>query len=205
MEEMNAWIFDEIWCKQISMRNEYHTYLDMIDDVSKNHPNVWAKWKKNFKKSNQPQKKSYLYLTLSPDKFLRNLEPTPENIDNLNRWCEKWFNQDKKFYNQFAWVIESGSHGDHLHVHAVMEMKNSKHHARNLKDFWAKYFPNNQLLTKKNLSSRDNSRGEYCYLQFDKEDILQDKLEYFENEKKGTHENQIDLGLRGCRGFLTDI
>lgn len=198
------------WCIQRWPKKNPHvlggwTEGESIWQEAQDHPSMMKLLKKQYRKESMPKKKSYLYLTLSPDKFLRNLEPTPENIDNLNRWCEKWFNQDKKFYNQFAWVIESGSHGDHLHVHAVMEMKNSKHHARNLKDFWAKYFPNNQLLTKKNLSSRDNSRGEYCYLQFDKEDILQDKLEYFENEKKGTHENQIDLGLRGCRGFLTDI
>lgn len=201
MEEMNAWCYDEIWCKDINFRNEYHTYLDMIEDV-KGHPTIWNKWEHMFKKSKRTKKKSYLYLTLSPDKFLRNLDPTPSNIENLNKWCEKWFNCDKRFYHQFAWVIESGSNHDHLHVHAVMEMKQSQHHARDLKKFWAKYFPNNQLLTTLDLNSKSTDRGEYCKLQFDSEEILQDKLEYFINEKKGTHENQVELGLRGARGFL---
>lgn len=198
MEEMNEWIFQN----KESVLKEFDNDLDHFILCE---PKLYNKYRNEFLKSKRPQKKSYLYLTLSPDKYLRNLEPTDSNIENLNKWCDKWFNQDKKFYNQFAWVIESGSHEDHLHVHAVMEMKSSKHHARNLKEFWKKYFPNNQLLTKKNLSSKDSSRGEYCYLQFDRDDILTDKLEYFENEKKGTHENLKDLGLRGSRGFLTDI
>lgn len=168
------------------------------------HPSMMKLLKKQYRRETMPEKKSYLYLTLSPDKFLRNLNRTDENLKNLNTWCEKWFNQDKKFYNSFAWVIESGSHGDHLHVHAVCEMKSSHKHAEKLKAFWAKYFPNNQLLTTKCLSSKSHTTGEYCYLRFDSQQILEDKLEYFQNEKKGTHENLHDEGLRGSRGFLTD-
>ena len=145
-------------------------------------------------------KKSYIYLTLSPDKFLRNLPVNDENISNLHQWCKKWFDCDKQYYRDYAWVIESGSNNDHLHVHAVCEMKNSLKHAFRLKAFWKKYFPNNQLLI-----SNKKSGNEYHSLRFDTEEILQDKLEYFENEKKGTHENLVDLGLRGSRGFLTDI
>jgi hypothetical protein len=174
----------------------------MVWEEANNMPSQMKLLKKQFKKETKIKKASYLYLTLSPDKFLRNLEPTPENINNLKIWCEKWFDQDKKFYTNYAWVIESGSNNDHLHVHAVMEMKTGDHHARTLKRFWAKYFPNNQLLTTLDLNSKSGKRGEYCKLQFDSEEILADKLEYFDNEKKGTHSNQINLGLRGCRGFL---
>jgi len=195
MEGLNAWIFKNKSAHMELFHND-------IDHMIICEPNIYKKWEKEFLKSTRPKKKSYLYLTLSPDKFLRNLEPTQSNIENLNKWCEKWFNQDKIFYNQFAWVIESGSNHDHLHVHAVMEMKQSNHHARNLKRFWATYFPNNQLLTTLDLNSKSTKRGEYCKLQFDSEEILQEKLEYFVNEKKGTHSNQIDLGLRDSRGFL---
>lgn len=158
-------------------------------------------WKPPAEKSN-----NYLYLTLSPDKILRNLERNETNLQNLKIWCEKWFEWcGKKYYNQYAWVIESGSKGDHLHVHAVCEMKSSHKHAEKLKLFWKKYFPNNQLLTTKNLSSKKSGRGEYCYLRFDDPCILKDKLDYFNNEKKGLHENLIDEGLRGSsEGFLTD-
>lgn len=149
---------------------------------------------------------TYLYLTLSPDKLLRNLDRTETNLKNLQIWCEKWFNWGgKTYYNNYAWVIESGSKGDHLHVHAVCEMKSSHKHAEKLKSFWKKYFPNNQLLTTKNLSSKKNDRGEYCYLCIDDPLILKDKLDYFVNEQKGLHENLIDEGLKGSSpGFLTD-
>ena len=150
-------------------------------------------------------KKSYLYLTLSPDKYLRNLDRTEVNLRDLKLFANKWFDQDKTYYENYAWVIESGSKGDHLHIHAVMEMKTSLKHALKLKNYWKKIFPNNQLLTTINLNTKNNGHGEYAYLQFDKNDILKDKLDYFINDLKGTHTNKFDEGLRGSRGFLTDI
>ena len=139
--------------------------------------------------------KSYIYLTLSPDKYLRNLEATDSNISNLHEWCKKWFDQDVRYYKRFAYVIESGSQGNHLHIHAVCEMITSHKHAQRLKAFWKRYFPNNQLLL-----SGKKTGNEYHSMRFDTEEIWQDKLEYFVNEKKGTHENLVDLGLRGSRG-----
>lgn len=148
--------------------------------------------------------KSYLYLTLSPDKLLRNMDNTPEMRNALHQWCKNWFEYNPKYYGNYAWCIECGSHGDHLHVHAVVELLNSHKHAEKLKNSWNKTFPKNQLLTTLNLSSKGNKRGEYAYLRFDDPIILQDKLDYFENEKKGSHENLEDLNLRGFRGFITD-
>lgn len=158
-----------------------------------------------LKKLNKKNLTRYLYLTLSPDKFLRNLDNTKENRDELTKWCKNWFEYNRKLYGKYCWVIECGSKGDHLHVHAVVELLSSIKHARDLKRSWAKHFPKNQLLTSVNLQSKnDKKRGEYAYLQFDDINILQDKLDYFENEKKGSHENLEDLNLRGSRGFLTD-
>lgn len=179
---------EEYFAEKFGMYPEYpYTYEEYIERLAKK------------------DKKNYLYITLSPDKKLRNLDRTPSNLENLTEWCEKWFHPSNKFYEKYSWVIESGSHGDHLHVHAVMEMKTSHKHAERLKNFWKKYFPNNQLLTTLNLSSKDKKkRGEYAYLRFDDEQILFQKIEYFINESKGDHENLIDEGLRGSHGFLTD-
>lgn len=166
------------------------------------------KLNKNCLKDLQGDKQSYMYITLSPDKLLRNLDATPANVNVLHEWCEKWFAHNKKYYRDYCYVVESGKHGDHLHVHAICELITSHKHAENLKKFWAKYFPNNQLVTSVDLSSKaykaGKKRGEYAYLRIDDPTILTDKLEYFENEKKGTHENLTDLGVRGSRGFLTD-
>jgi hypothetical protein len=218
MEDLNAWLDINKYQKDKGLNQLYNTVEDMIDDVNNGYPHIWDRWMKEFKKSKRPKKASYLYLTLSPDKFLRNIEPTQSNIDNLHKWAHRWFECDKKYYKNFAWVIESGSKNDHLHLHAVMEMTGRDHHSRALKDFWKIFFPNNQLLTSVDLSIRykcpqcidkccknPKHRGEYAYLQFNTEEILKDKLEYFENEMKGTHANEKDLGCRGCRGFLTDI
>lgn len=155
-------------------------------------------------KEKQQKTKNYLYLTLSPDKHLRNLFPTNENIKALETWAKEWFKWGlKKWYNGYIYTIESGSQHDHLHLHCIMELKSSHKHAELLKRSWARTFPNNQLLSTKNLSSLSNSRGEYCYLRFDDPEILQDKIAYFDNEKKGIHSNLIDLGLRGLGGSLT--
>lgn len=171
-------------------------------------PSVTHKLNKKYFQSIKTVKKSYMYLTLSPDKLLRNLDATPENVDILHEWCEKWFAHNKKYYRDYCYVVESGKNGDHLHVHAICELITSHKHAESLKKFWAKYFPNNQLVTSVDLSSKayknKKKRGEYAYLRIDDPAILTDKLEYFENEKKGTHENLTDLGVRGSRGFLTD-
>lgn len=174
-------------------------------------------WQKKDKKN---KKKGYLYLTLSPDKILRNMDNTPEMKKALYDWCNNWFAYNPKYYMDYIWCIECGSHGDHLHVHAVVELINSHKHAENLKKSWNKHFPKNQLLTSVNLEHRykcelcknnkcknNKHRGEYAYYRFDDLEILNDKIMYFENEKKGTHENKYDLNLRGSRGFngfLTD-
>lgn len=143
-----------------------------------------------YKKLSKTKPTTYIWMTLSPDKLLRNLDNTPENVATLNEWCTKWFTTKSPYYNAYSWVIENGSKGDHLHVHAVCEMKTSHHHARHLKKFWAKYFPNNQLI-----------KNDYYTKTFSDPIILNDKLEYMMNEKKGFHENLYPTGLGLSVGF----
>lgn len=159
-------------------------------------------------------KKSYIYLTLSPDKYLRNLDNTEHNRNALYNWTKNWLEYNPKYYGDYMFAVECGSQGDHLHVHIVAEIKNSHRHAEFLKKSWAKHFPHNQLLTTLNIQTtykcenckngcckNPKHRGEYAYLGFDDEQILRDKIEYFCNEKKGSHENLYDLNLDGVRGF----
>lgn len=155
------------------------------------------------KKRAKKQMKNYLYLTLSPDKLLRNIDNTDVNKKHLTNWCEDWFKWGlKRWYNGYRYEIECGSHGDHLHVHCVMEMRSSHKHAETLKKSWGRTFPNSQLITTLNLSGASKGRGEYAYLRFDDPKILEDKLQYFDNSQKGCHENLVDLGLRGSGGSL---
>lgn len=185
-----------------------------------------ADLERKAKKYCSPTEKSYLWLTLSPDKFLRNMEYTPENVNALSTWCKKWF-ENFMGYGAYEYVVENGSEGDHLHVHALIEMKNSHKHAEKLKKSWNRHFPNNQLLTsvdattkayhnRKNIPTSKwiagKHKGEYCYANFKSDSIdqdgvfiLQDKINYMDNSKKGCHENLSDTGVRGSRGVLSDI
>lgn len=178
--------------------------IDIIKESSIYYKNLSHKLWKRFL-NEKYKKKSYLYLTLSPDKFLRNLECSKENLEAMDKWANNWFKYNKKHYgDDWCYVVEVGSSGTHGHLHALVEMKNSHKHAEQLKNSWKKNFPNNQLLTTKNLGIKSNSRGEYAYLRIDREDILQDKLDYFIDERKGTHSNLYDTGLRGSGGSFTD-
>ena len=153
--------------------------------------------KKLEKKKNQ---KNYLFLTLSPDKKLRNIEPTESNINFMHKWVETWCGYAmKKYYNGYRYAIESG-HG-HLHVHLVIDLRRGRRHAEDLKKSWGRNYPNSQLLTTLNLGGGSTHRGEYCYLRFDDEEILQQKFEYLVDElKEEAHKNQHDLGLTGSGG-----
>jgi len=152
-----------------------------------------------YKKFSKSVKSSYVYLTLSPDKYLRNLVNSPENIEALRDWCVRWFHHNPNYYNGTSWVVECGSQGDHLHVHAICDMKTSHKHAERLKRSWNRTFPNNQLIL-----SGNKTGNEYHSMRFDCPLILKDKLDYFVNEKKGSHANLYDLGVRGSSGVLTD-
>lgn len=203
------------WLKDAGIEGTFSWYINhRWDPYSDRDPE--SSYERFLSCQKKKNKKKFLYLTLSPDKKIRNLNRTETNLHALEEFCEKWFNEDKKYYNAFEWVIESGSKGDHLHIHALCDMKTTHKHAERLKKFWRKYFPNNQLLTTLNLASRykclkcskggcnnPKHRGEYCYLNIDDDTILQDKVDYFKNSEKGSHMNLIDEGLRGFRGGLT--
>lgn len=178
--------------------------ISILSESNLMYKNLRNKLYKRFIKEKY-KKKSYLYLTLSPDKLLRNIECSKENLAELDRWAHNWFKFNKKHYGpDWCYVVEVGSNGDHAHIHALVEIINSHKHAEQLKASWKKTFPNNQLLTSKNLGIKNNSRGEYCYLRIDRQDILEDKLNYFINDYKATHVNLFDPGLTGSGGLFTD-
>tara|TARA_Y100000593_G_C4289338_1_gene327381 strand:- start:188 stop:820 length:633 start_codon:yes stop_codon:yes gene_type:complete len=188
--EPNQMVWEFLW--KAYKANECPAFNRKMDKELKRHLN---------------KNKSWMWLTGAPDKFLRNIENTPENVVAIANWCDNWFKY-AKFYGDYAWVVENGPNGDHLHWHCICEMKDSVKHADSLKKSWAKHFPNNQLLTSVDCNSNayknGTKRGEYAYKRTDKWEYVQERLDYLENEKKGTHENKSDLGFRGSRGFLTD-
>lgn len=145
------------------------------------------KWlQKQLRKMNKDY--SYIYLTLSPDHILRKIEYSPKNIKTLKEWCEKWFDPKRYIFSEY--VVESGENSEdpHLHVHALVRLrhtKSNKNHSRDLKKFWSKYFPKSQLI------------GSDYYSKNVSRKFFLDKLDYFKNAKKGSHENFVDLGISG--------
>lgn len=151
-------------------------------------------------------KKKYLWLTLSPDKRLRNLLPNAENTKKLAEWANCWFEYAMgRWYNGYVYVLEGALNNDHLHLHCVVELKSSHNHAECLKRSWARTFPDNQLRTTVNLEHK-GKRGEYAYMRFDKQEILQDKLKYMRKTIEGDVEG-VDLGVHQSGGvfLLTEV
>tara|TARA_B100000519_G_scaffold174193_1_gene161967 strand:+ start:1503 stop:2120 length:618 start_codon:yes stop_codon:yes gene_type:complete len=134
-------------------------------------------------------RKEYLYqwITLSPDYLQRNIAYSEENVEKLKHFCNQWFSP--KRYAEYHWIIEYGKADEgHLHVHCLVRMrhkKQGKNHARELKEFWKRCIPGHPLIGKDYLST--NLSGKYYF----------DKLEYFNDENKGSHMNHMDLNLEG--------
>lgn len=129
----------------------------------------------------------YQWITLSPDYLQRNIMYSEENVKKLNEFCDKWFTP--KRYSEYHWIIEHGKFEEgHLHVHCLIRMrhkKQGKNHARELKEFWKRILPGHPLIGKDYLSK--NISGKYYF----------DKLDYFVQAQKGSHENYRDLHLEG--------
>ncbi len=175
IEIYNKLLFDEITGQSFRLWNGMKIYDD-----------EWCFIDRFIKKRD---KINYLYLTLSPDKYKRNLKQ--EQAHDLKLWCSKWFTEKNSFYHGGVYVVENGSDGDHLHVHCLLNIKNSLKHAFKLKNYWKTNFPGSPLLTSLNLCAQgnSNSRGEYCYAVITDRKILSDKVSYFTDSEKGFHEN----------------
>ncbi len=151
-------------------------------------PREKKQYEKLIAKKLRELNKDYIYqfLTLSPDHNTRALDKS--DVPKMEEWANKWFTE--KRYSYYNWVLEYGedANNPHYHIHALVLLKHKKqgqNHARELKKFWAKYFPNSQLIGKDYLSK--NVSGKY----------FKDKELYFDNSLKGSHENFMDSGIRG--------
>lgn len=97
-------------------------------------------------------------------------------------------------YSEGYWVIEAGKASPpNVHIHMLVKINNSRKHKNLLNIEWMKLFETN-------LASYDfymlkqhrDSAGMPNYSQW-----IDEKLDYFDNTKKNSHENSIDLGLNG--------
>lgn len=103
-------------------------------------------------------------------------------------------NINEKYFLKFAFCIESGKHKDkpnlHFHILGHYNDNGRKNFAsRVLSDNWNKLYPNNPLKWKQ--GTRVGIDRKDC----NSEQMIRDKLLYFHNESKGSHENFTDLGV----------
>lgn len=143
------------------------------------------------------KKECYNFLTLSP---MPHLEYTDENKSKLLDFCTEIFN--KVNCKKYHYVIESGKDRDnpHLHIHSLFVYNKgiNKNFKRNVVKAFGKIF-------KANIDwyGKCGSKGWYNKIinplnNLMYEEIIKDKLDYFENCKKGIlHDNFEDLKLRG--------
>lgn len=155
------------------MEDEYIGYKKYIEKLDK-------KYKKN-------DYSGYTFITLSPDHKNRNIEYNEENFLKLIQFCKSQFTEFN--YSFFYWVIESGKNENdpHLHIHALVRIKNPRHHKRDLCCLWNKFFP--PLIG-----------DDYHIRKCNTKEMYDDKLNYMINDRKGTHMNYEDLSLRGGVG-----
>lgn len=161
------------------------------EDGAFGHIDTWEK----FQKARDPKYgrfKSWSFITLSPDHIKRGFK-YPEDFGSLKMWCEEYFSPN--IYEKYAWVIESGKHvgRPHLHIHFICQIRpdRSKKHKVNLTRSWAKYFPNNQLIG-----------DDYHVIRCNTQEIVDDKMGYLINERKGSHMNFEDLAPHGGMGAV---
>lgn len=137
-----------------------------------------------YKKLNKSKKsKKFVFVTL------QDFQTRNEDIEKLHTFLKRI----AYMYDEGYWIIEQGS-SINVHIHMLVKIKDScKNHKSVLTAKWEGLF------------LRSITSNDYYKLQQHKdvdampsyEDWLIEKLDYFDNLKKGTHTNKVDLGLTG--------
>ena len=107
-------------------------------------------------------------------------------------------------YDGCMWCIETGKvplPDSNLHIHLLGKIKNSRKHKDAVCREWSKLF-NTDLRSADFWNLRQHRD---CPEMPSYEQWFNEKLEYFEDEKKGSHQNCLDLGARGGQGFSTAL
>lgn len=114
-------------------------------------------------------------------------------VERLGGFCKKVL---QKYFDEYYWVVESGKYKENpnLHIHFLGRFSEgmSKNFKRDLISAWNSIYAKKYTLD----WSNDNGCGIHrvaCNTQ----EIIEDKKIYLCNSEKGSHENFVDLGVRG--------
>lgn len=123
--------------------------------------------------------------------------------DFQRRMCDidkfvKFVNSISYMYEAGKWIIESGKNLDkdeyNLHLHMLVKIRdNVKNHKKVLNIKWMRQFNTNLYDSDYYLMKQHRDVKGMCSY----DDWITEKLEYFDNSKKGDHKNTEDLGLNG--------
>tara|TARA_Y100000592_G_C5460064_1_gene313522 strand:- start:1252 stop:2025 length:774 start_codon:yes stop_codon:yes gene_type:complete len=120
----------------------------------------------------------------------------PFNEDEVVRLGDFCKNFISKFFDEYYWVVESGKYKEkpNLHIHFLGHFKEgmSKNFKRDLIKAWNKKHAIKYKLDWEN----DNGVGIHR-VPCNTKEIQEDKKIYLCNSEKGSHENFVDLGMRG--------
>lgn len=171
----------------------------------------WDRWKKFIDENTIDEDLNTLYeiFTLREKKFQRKkknlnceskfvwitIQDFKRRISDLDK-LKLFISNIKYLYSECTWCIESGKvppPDSNLHIHMLCKIINPKKHKNKLNMEWIKLFDTN-LYTKDYylLKQWRESPQMPPYNQW-----VNEKLDYFVQESKGTHENSIDLNCRG--------
>ena len=115
------------------------------------------------------------------------------DLDKLNTFISNI----KYLYSEGYYCIESGkANPPNLHIHLLVKIINPKHHKEKLNREWIKLF--NTSLYDKDYYLLKQWRESHLMPPYNQ--WVNEKLDYFDNEKKGNHANSIELNSRGSWG-----
>lgn len=146
-----------------------------------------------FKYLKKEKVKGLSFYTIVPKQRL----PYNENeVMRLKNFAEKFF-ENEKIFEEVDWCIESGKHQDcpNLHIHALINFKKNggKNFSRLLKNNWIRVYPDKEYTIDYNVKGNKGIHRVPCNTLL----IQQDKINYMNNGSKGSHENFVDLNIRG--------
>jgi len=139
-----------------------------------------------FKKYKPPKEKvervaQYCFITL------QNWKCREEDVDKMLLFLKKI----DYLYESGEWIIESGK-SKNFHIHMMVKIIDPKKHKNKLNVEWNKIFGNN--ITDKDFYKLTQWRKSKLMPSY--EQWCQEKLDYFDNMKKGFHNNLKDLELQ---------
>lgn len=139
-----------------------------------------------LQKKKKNTSKKFIFITIQD--FQRRME----DLEKL----QSFIRRISYMYDEGFWVIETGGKETdfNVHIHMIVKIKASaKNHKSVMNIKWTSFF--NTDLNHKDYYLVKQHRDGPDMVPYD--EWLQEKMEYFDNDLKGSHQNTIDLKLRG--------